>query len=256
MKIAMNKQSPLIPAEDALTVTKAEATALAPPSIMQAIQLAVDRQSPIEVLERLWAIQQQYAQAEAKRSYSVAMSACQSEIRSVAPDATNPQTHSRYASYKALDDAIRPVYSKHGFSVSFNTEKSSLENCVLVVCEITHREGHSERKSLDMPIVTTGIKGGEMMTRTHATGSAMTYGMRYLLKMAFNVAVGEDDDDGNAGGTMDNLADWLDALAGCNNLEQLKAEYIKALKIAREAKDKGAEQKLEAAKNRRKSELA
>jgi hypothetical protein len=32
----------------------------------------------------------------------------------------------------------------------------------------------------------------------HATGSAVTYGMRYLVKMIFNVATGENDDDGNA----------------------------------------------------------
>ncbi len=36
------------------------------------------------------------------------------------------------------------------------------------------------------------------MTKTHATGAGMQYGMRYLLKFSFNVAVGEDDDDGNA----------------------------------------------------------
>ena len=39
------------------------------------------------------------------------------------------------------------------------------------------------------------------MTKTHATGSAMTYGQRYLLKMIFNIAVGEDDDGNGAGDT-------------------------------------------------------
>jgi hypothetical protein len=48
-----------------------------------------------------------------------------------------------------------------------------------------------------MPADGKGAKGGDVMTRTHATGSALSYGMRYLLKMIFNVAVGEDDDDGN-----------------------------------------------------------
>ena len=37
------------------------------------------------------------------------------------------------------------------------------------------------------------------MTKTHATGAATQYGMRYLLKMIFNVAVGENDKDGNGG---------------------------------------------------------
>ncbi len=38
-------------------------------------------------------------------------------------------------------------------------------------------------------------KGGDVMTKTPATGSAVTYGRRYLLTMIFNIAVG--DDDGN-----------------------------------------------------------
>ena len=42
-----------------------------------------------------------------------------------------------------------------------------------------------------------GAKGGDVMTRTHATGAALSYGMRYLLRMIFNVAVGEGDTDGN-----------------------------------------------------------
>ena len=41
-----------------------------------------------------------------------------------------------------------------------------------------------------------GDKQGEM-TKTHATGAAASYGARYLLKGIFNVAVGEDDRDGN-----------------------------------------------------------
>lgn len=35
------------------------------------------------------------------------------------------------------------------------------------------------------------------MTKTHAVGAGLSYGMRYLLKMIFNVAIGEDDRDGN-----------------------------------------------------------
>jgi hypothetical protein len=39
------------------------------------------------------------------------------------------------------------------------------------------------------------------MTRTHATGSALTYGKRYLLIAMFNLSIADDaDDDGNAAG--------------------------------------------------------
>jgi hypothetical protein len=50
-----------------------------------------------------------------------------------------------------------------------------------------------------MPSDGKGAKGNDVMTRTHAAGSAMSYGMRYLLKAIFNIAIGEDD-DGNAAG--------------------------------------------------------
>jgi hypothetical protein len=50
-----------------------------------------------------------------------------------------------------------------------------------------------------MPIDTKGARGGDVMTRTHATGSAYTYGKRYLLIGMFNLSI-DDDDDGNSAG--------------------------------------------------------
>jgi hypothetical protein len=38
------------------------------------------------------------------------------------------------------------------------------------------------------------------MNLTHATSSAYSYGRRYLLIGAFNLAIDDDDDDGNAAG--------------------------------------------------------
>ena len=51
-----------------------------------------------------------------------------------------------------------------------------------------------------MPADGKGAQGRDVMTRTHATGSAVSYGRRYLLLMIFNIAVGGEDDDGNAAG--------------------------------------------------------
>ncbi len=50
-----------------------------------------------------------------------------------------------------------------------------------------------------MPSDGKGAKGGDVMTKTHATGSAVQYGRRYLLGMIFNITVSKDD-DGNAAG--------------------------------------------------------
>ena len=43
-------------------------------------------------------------------------------------DSGNPQTRSKYASLAAIDRALRPIYTKHGFSVTFDTGEDAPEN--------------------------------------------------------------------------------------------------------------------------------
>lgn len=132
--------------------------------------------------------------------FNAAMSAAQSELRRIVADASNPQTHSKYASYAALDRVVRPIYTANGFALSFDTGDSPADQTVRVLCYVSHRGGFSRTYHVDMPADGKGAKGADVMTKTHATGSAMSYGMRYLLKMIFNLAIGEDDDDGNGAG--------------------------------------------------------
>jgi hypothetical protein len=160
-------------------------------------RLARDPNVSVENLERLMAL---WERAEARKSeslFNAAMTDAQNEMRPVAADAYNPQTKSKYASYEALDSALRPIYTRHGFGLSFNTADPVGADQVRVLCKVTHRGGHAELYRLDMPADGKGAKGGDVMTKTHATGAAISYGMRYLLKMVFNIAVGEGDDDGN-----------------------------------------------------------
>lgn len=161
---------------------------------------ARDPSIDIDKLQRLLDMREAAEQRQTERAFDAAMSAAQAEMRPVTRDANNPQTRSRYATYFAMDQALRPIYTEHGFSLSFNTRPCETAADILVLCRVAHRTGHSREYSIVMPADGRGIKGGEMMTRTHATGSAVTYGQRYLLKMIFNVATGEADDDGNAAG--------------------------------------------------------
>lgn len=132
----------------------------------------------------------------AETSFNEAMASAQSEIERVAPDSHNAQTRSKYASYAAMDAAIRDIYSRHGFALSFGTEESSSVGCIRIVCDVS-KGAYVKRYHIEMPADGKGARGNDVMTRTHATGSAVTYGRRYLLAMIFNVAVGEVDDDGN-----------------------------------------------------------
>lgn len=182
-------------------------------------RLARDPNTSVEKIERLMALWERGEARKAVAAFNVAMTAAQTEMHAIAPDAYNPQTKSKYASYEALDRVMRPIYTKHGFALSFNTGDAPVAEYVRVLCDVTHLGGHAKPYQADMPADGKGAKGGDVMTKTHAAASAMSYGMRYLLKMIFNVAVGEDDDDGNRAANTaaapeppKGFVDWLDDL--------------------------------------------
>ena len=158
---------------------------------------AADPNVDIDKLERLLEMQERVIAREAESQFSKAMNAAQAEMRPIAANASNPQTKSRYATYDKLDRVLRPIYTSHGFSLSFDEGDSPKPEHVRVVCYVSHTGGHTRTYHRDMPADGKGAKGGDVMTKTHAAGAAGSYGARYLLKGVFNIAVGDEDSDGN-----------------------------------------------------------
>ena len=175
---------------------------LAPVSEGHALIAAIERAARdpdvnVEKMERLFAMRKEIALEVAMSAFNAAMNAAQAEMRPIAADADNPQTRSKYASYAQLDRKLRPIYTQHGFSVSYDEADSPLPEHMRVLAYVSHSGGYTRTYRTDMPVDGKGAKGGDVMTKTHARGAGKAYGMRYLLKAIFNVAVGEDDNDGN-----------------------------------------------------------
>ncbi len=167
-------------------------------SLMDVIaRAASDPTVDIDKMERLIALQQQVSARDAEMAFNQAMNAAQAEMRPISANASNPQTRSRYATFDKLDRALRPIYTHHGFSLSFDEGDSPKPNHVRVLCYVAHNAGHTRTYHRDMPADGKGAKGGDVMTLTHAAGAAGSYGARYLLKGIWNVAVGDEDVDGN-----------------------------------------------------------
>lgn len=194
-------------------------------------RVALDPNIDVEKMERLLSMAERVRGREAEQKFAAALNEVQRKTSTIGADAENPQTRSRYASYEKLDRILRPIYTDAGFSLQFGTAAIDAPDIVRVTCTVTHEAGHSRTVFIDMPADGKGAKGGDVMTKTHAAGSAISYGMRYLLKMIFNVAVGEHDDDGNSAGveyiTESQAAD-LRALA-----EEVKADMPRFLKYLR-----------------------
>lgn len=169
------------------------------PNMFQILSTVINREGGQEMLETVAKLYREERDDARRIAFNTAMSLVQNEMQRVTPNAQNPQTRSDYATYDRLDAAVRPIYSKHGFSLSFNTKKSDIPDTIDMTCLVSHDGGWSQEYYIPIPADGKGARGNDVMTKTHAAGSAVSYGMRYLLKMIFNIPIGFDD-DGNAAG--------------------------------------------------------
>lgn len=168
------------------------------PTMLSVIEQAVlSPDVDVEKMSRLLDIQERILDKNAAQTYAKAMTDAQAECPRVIHNKANQQTNSTYSDLDAVLNVIKPIYTKHGFSLMFGTAPTQ-PGYVKVTCECAHNTGHSKHFEIDVPYDATGPKGNAVKTQTHATMSSITYGQRYLVEMIFNVSTGKDD-DGNQG---------------------------------------------------------
>lgn len=191
----MNEIAPIVPVTSG-AMTLAESAPLAD-SLLNFVARAVkDPAIDVAKLESLLRIQREIIADDARLQFNRAMAAVQGEIQPVLRNARNDQTSSRYANLEAIDAAIRPVYARHGFCLSFNSEPIDGSN-VRIVCEVSHAAGHSKVHGLDAALDVLGPQGKANKTPLHGLGSSVTYLRRYLVCMIFNIVLTNEDNDGN-----------------------------------------------------------
>jgi hypothetical protein len=161
---------------------------------------AMDPDFDVHKLQALLDMKEAEENRAAEKAFNIALVKAQGAMTTIIADRNNPQTKSRYASYAELDRSIRPHYVAQGLAPSFGTEPLNEPDKIRVIGMLAHIGGFVRRYQIDIPVDTKGLRGINMMTPTHATGSALTYGKRYLLVAMFNLSIadkGMDDDDGN-----------------------------------------------------------
>lgn len=163
-------------------------------------RMALSQDIDPDRVERFMGMYERMEAQKAQKAFFAAFSAAQKEMPQVVRDADNKQTNSRYARYETISDAIQPVITKHGFSMTYGEADSPKENHLRTTCTLMHEAGHSKDYYSDIPIDMYGMKGTVNKTGTHAYGSTKSYGRRYLKLDIWDVAVKNEDDDGNAAG--------------------------------------------------------
>lgn len=178
-----------------------EATAL----IGMIERVALNPNADIDKMERLIEMQERIMARQARMAYFSALSEMQAEIpeipergRIVIRDKSDPtqvKQETPYALWEDVNEAIRPVLSKHGFALSFRTGLTS-DGRVSVTAILSHREGHQEETTMVLAHDSTGSKNA-----VQAIGSSTSYGKRYATGALLNLTSRdgiEQDDDGKS----------------------------------------------------------
>lgn len=224
---------------------------------MDLLTLALENNAAIDVIERLANLQREEREYHAKVAFDEALNRCQEKLERISTDANNPQTNSRYASYAKLDRVVRPIYTAEGFALSFGEKDCPTPGKTRFVAYLS-RAGFTREYTKDLSPSTKGPKGGDVMTPIHADASADSYAKRYLLKNIFNIAIGEDDNDGNGESEIPQtrIDQLCKRMADAPNLDELISRWNVAAKEIVRVQDRNALMQVKAAKDARKRELA
>jgi len=183
-------------ANKVMTVDGDEVVAVPATSPMQIIDAAVARGTDIDVLEKMFQLYERDQDRLSEKEFDAAMA----KFQSTCPAIRRSKKADRYvyAPFEQVMKVIRSHLSENNLSVRFNTKYES-DGYITTYCTVAHAAGHKETSEFMCPI------DKENKTRINSAqlqGSANSYGKRYALSNALNLAYTDEDDDGRAAGTV------------------------------------------------------
>lgn len=183
----------------------------------------------VDTMRALLDMQERVLTRNAEIEFNQDMQKAQSEMQPIVRDAENNNNHSRYARLETIDKKIRPVYTKHGFSLSFNSGEPRNQGSVRILCDVRHVGGHKQHYELEGDLDTTGAKGTSTKTSIQGLGSSVSYLRRYLTLMIFNLQLTNEDTDGAAQTkyvSQEQVNTLLDMINACDMKQQAQQAFL------------------------------
>lgn len=156
---------------------------------------ARDPSVDVSKMERMFEMRERVMKTSAEQAFNASFVAVRAAVGPVIKNKSNDQTRSKYADLFAIADVLDPIMTENGFAATFGTADCPLEGHYRITGTLLHAQGHSKEYHVDVPVDGAGIKGQTNKTATHAFGSTMTYGRRYLKVAMFDISI--TDNDGN-----------------------------------------------------------
>lgn len=173
-------------------VTKIEEQNVLPadPMVSMIERVAMDPNVPIERLSALMDMQERQMNKAAEQSFNKAFAAAMAEMPDVPKSGTNVHLKSRYSTLDDLIRTTRPVLSRHGLSLNWQTQIDGQNISVTAI--VRHELGHNISTTLTGP-----RDNGKAMNALQGGGSTETYLKRYSGFSILGLSSGDEvDDDG------------------------------------------------------------
>lgn len=156
------------------------------------LRIAVSQGADLEKLTKLMDLQERWEKEEARKAFAAAISAFKENPPEIVKNATASFTTKKgdlvewdYASLDHICEAVISGLSQHGISHDWDFEQPDA-NTIRVTCVLTHKLGHSRRRTLAGPPDFSGDK-----TPIHAIYSTVSHLERYTLLGAIGLAAAE-----------------------------------------------------------------
>lgn len=193
----------------------------------------------VRKMRALLAMKRELDAEEREYAYTLAMRNAQDEMRPVVREKMNNHTKAKYATLEQVHEACKPIWLKHGFSLSSHSDVSPIPGYYRVITVCSHVGKHKTTHFLDAPPDDAGPKGEKNKTPIQALGSTVSYVRRYLDLMIFDITlIGEDRDgnrtpNGSGGGPVvtDAQALQIEALVADHDLKEDMTRLFKWLKV-------------------------
>jgi len=189
---------------------------------------ARDPNVDIDKMERLIEMQERVQRRNAEVAFYDALAVMQPQLPVITEKGgikdRSGKIQSTYALWEDINEAISPILSDHGFSLTFKGRTE--DGKFITVGILAHRDGHRETTEVELPADNSGSKNA-----VQAIGSAKSYGKRYAAFDLLNITTRGADDDGKAAGNAqavnaDQIAEMRQLMKVKNQNESKFVAYI------------------------------
>ncbi len=188
-------QMQLVEARKHMRALKGRATESPEPSVALMLQKVIDggiTADNVSALEALVGLYDRMQAKNAEREFAAALIDLQGETSSVQatkavdekPDGT---VRYRFAPYQEIMRTVKPMLSRYGFSVTFDTEHNG--DRLTSICTLMHRSGHSRQNRFSVR-----YSGPPGTSPAQGDMSTKSYAKRGALCDCLNIVVEHDDD--------------------------------------------------------------